>query len=101
MPRPMMTGYGNDESEMPMGPHTMPDGTMMDNSGEEMMEGAQGAQNDSMGMLGQSQVRTGADVIAACLAQPTLRTGDPKAQVVGTTGKQAEMDYGADTNYGM
>lgn len=54
-----------------------------------------------------SQVRTGADVIAACMAAPAVRpqgssTSTPAQppQGAGTTGPQAQMEYGADPGYG-
>lgn len=92
MAMPMMTGYGNDQMEEQTEP--------VDNAQE---DSAETSQSDTLNAqsYGPSQGRTGADVIAACLAQPTLRTGDPKAQQIGTTGKQAEMDYGVDPGYGV
>lgn len=88
MPMPMMTGYQRDEPEM------------MDNPMEESME-PQSAQSDTMNAqsYGPSTGRTGADVIAACLNQPTVRPEVGNGS--GTTAPQGEMEYGADPGYGV
>jgi len=95
MHRPMMTGYGNDQMEEMTEP--------VDNAMEESQEFVPSDLSpDAPGApMPKAGGRTGADVIAAALAQPTLRTGNPKAQQVGTTGFQGEMDYGADPGYGV
>ena len=82
---PMLTGYGNDEPEM------------VDNPAEEMQE----PQTDTMNAqsYGPSAGRTGADVIAACLNQPTVRPEVGNGS--GTTAPQGSMEYGADPGYGM
>lgn len=94
MPFPMQTGYQREEQVPAVDPMTA--------ASEAGMESPE-AQSETMNAqsYGPSAGRTGADVIAAALAQPTLRTGDPKAQQVGTTGFQGEMDYGADPSYGV
>lgn len=88
MQRPMMTGYGND----PMEEQTEP----VDNPQEESTEPAMQA-GPSAGSAGG---RTGADVIAGCLAQGNVCTPSKPAVGAGTTGPQGDMSYGSDAGYG-
>lgn len=116
MAMPMMTGYQRDPNA-PQAPQGMMDQEDLQEApetpgevpdAEDLAEGPETEQSDTLNAqsYGPSQGRTGADVIAACLAQPTLRTGNPNAQAVGipkragTTGVQGQMDYGTDPGYG-
>jgi hypothetical protein len=87
MRMPMMTGYGNDQMEEQTEP--------VDNPQE---ESAEMATPPSAGSAGG---RTGADVIAGCLAQANVCAPSKPAVGAGTTGPQADMSYGADSGYGV
>lgn len=88
MAMPMMTGYGNDMMEEQTEP--------VDNPQEDA------AESDTMNAqsYGPSQGRTGADVIAGCLAQGNVCVPSKPAVGAGTTGDQADMSYGSDVGYG-
>lgn len=91
MRMPMMTGYGND----PMEEQTEP----VDNAQE---DSAETSQSDTLNAqsYGPSQGRTGADVIAGCLAQGNVCMPSKPAVGAGTTGPQGDMSYGSDAGYG-
>ena len=88
---PMLTGYGNDEPEM------------VDNPMEESQEfvSQRGIVDDPNAPMPSAGGRTGADVIAAALAQPTVRSTSNSAESAPTTAPQGEMAFGADPGYGM
>ena len=90
---PMLTGYGNDQQD-PMAPAADP------NAAPEFVS-QRGIVDEPGAPMPSAGGRTGADVIAAALAQPTVRSTSNGAESAPTTAPQGEMSYGADPGYGV
>ena len=90
MPFPMTTGYDNQQEEV-----TEPVDNMQEDSAEGRQSAAQPSDSNPLAQPSGPVQRTGADVLAKCLAQPSVCGG-----MSGTTAPQGDMSYGADPGYG-